>query len=409
MRLALVFAAAALIAAAPSTAAPPATAPATLPDGTYRFAVRLGGSLVGSSVAVVRHIGQTVEIEENDNVAGQSLTSTRILDAQTFATRSYDADANGRKLSLSISGTIAKLTSGNTSTSIKTPAGIPFVVNDDMAAGFMTIAPLILDSGLQKFTLACVCVGGFAAVPSQVTAATRGSLTISFRDQTVTLRYDPATKVLQKFDVPAQNFSLVLQSHDAGTATPHATSPPTPLPLEPQNYTSRDVIVTADDGVKLAGTLTLPASKPPFAAVLLVHGSGCIDRDETIGPNKIFAQIANNLSNAGYAVLRYDKRSCGKSGGTFAVRDRLIADARDALAFVRAQPEVDAKSVYVLGHSEGGELAPRQAPGRHRADGTPRATARTDTDAATAAQRSRRATSRGPPQGASALCDRRVG
>ena len=92
--------------------------------------------------------------------------------------------------------------------------------------------------------------------------------------------------------------------------------------------------------------------------MLLVHGSGCIDRDETIGPNKIFAQIANNLSNAGYAVLRYDKRSCGKSGGTFAVRDRLIADARDALAFVRAQPEVDAKSVYVLGHSEGGELAP---------------------------------------------------
>ena len=142
MRLALVFAAAALIAAAPSTAAPPATAPATLPDGTYRFAVRLGGSLVGSSVAVVRHIGQTVEIEENDYVAGQSLTSTRILDAQTFATRSYDADANGRKLSLSISGTIAKLTSGNTNTSIKTPAGIPFVVNDNMAAGFMTIAPL---------------------------------------------------------------------------------------------------------------------------------------------------------------------------------------------------------------------------------------------------------------------------
>jgi hypothetical protein len=130
------------------------------------------------------------------------------------------------------------------------------------------------------------------------------------------------------------------------------------LPLAPQNYSSRDVTITAGDGVKLAATLTLPASKPPFRALLLVHGSGCIDRDETIGPNKIFAQIANDLSNAGYAVLRYDKRSCGKSGGTFALRDRLIADARDMLAFMRAQPEIDAKSLYVLGHSEGGELAP---------------------------------------------------
>jgi dienelactone hydrolase len=56
--------------------------------------------------------------------------------------------------------------------------------------------------------------------------------------------------------------------------------------------------------------------------------------------------------------LRYDKRSCGKSGGSFATRDRLIADAREVIAYLRAQPGIDADRIYVLGHSEGGELAP---------------------------------------------------
>ena len=269
----------------------------------------------------------------------------------------YNGEVNGRKFALAPIGNTARLTANGTTQTIKTPAGIPFVVNENMAAGFLTIAPLVLDTGLRKLTLACLC-SAFVAVPVEVTTATRGALTLNMQGQSGTLHYDPANGVLQRFDIPTLNFSLVLQSHDAGTAAPHVSAPPTPEPLESQNYAVREVTITADDGVKLAGTLTLPNVKPPFPAVLLVHGSGCIDRDETIGPNKIFAQIANHLSNAGYAVLRYDKRSCGKSGGTFAVRERLIADARDVLAFMRAQTEVDAKRLYVLGHSEGGELAP---------------------------------------------------
>ena len=114
----------------------------------------------------------------------------------------------------------------------------------------------------------------------------------------------------------------------------------------------------------LAGTLTVPdRGRAPFAAVVLVHGSGPMDRDETIGPNAVFLQLSNALSNAGYAVLRYDKRGVGKSGGanTSGTRDDLLADVKAAYRFARAQHEVDPKHVYLLGHSEGGELVPTVA------------------------------------------------
>jgi dipeptidyl aminopeptidase/acylaminoacyl peptidase len=114
----------------------------------------------------------------------------------------------------------------------------------------------------------------------------------------------------------------------------------------------------------LAGTLTVPDTAPaPLPAIVLVHGSGPMDRNETIGPNPVFLQLSNALSNAGYVVLRYDKRGVGQSGGTRdgATRPQLLADATAAYTFVAAQPQVDAQRVFMLGHSEGGELVPTVA------------------------------------------------
>lgn len=115
----------------------------------------------------------------------------------------------------------------------------------------------------------------------------------------------------------------------------------------------------------LPGTLALPKGAGPFPAVVLVHGSGPQDRDETIGGTRPFLDIARGLAAQGIAVLRYDKRSWVRpqdfSGERFTVDDETTDDAVAALTAVAADPRIDARRVFVLGHSQGGMLAPRIA------------------------------------------------
>lgn len=114
--------------------------------------------------------------------------------------------------------------------------------------------------------------------------------------------------------------------------------------------------------IQLAATLTVPDGEPlrRHPAVLLIHGTGLLDRDETIANHRPFRTIAEHLSAAGYVVLRYDKRGAGESTGpTEALQlEDLAADAEAAFDWLRARPEVDAGQVSLLGHSEGGMIAP---------------------------------------------------
>ncbi|HLW02219.1 MAG TPA: alpha/beta fold hydrolase [Ktedonobacterales bacterium] len=115
----------------------------------------------------------------------------------------------------------------------------------------------------------------------------------------------------------------------------------------------------------LPGTLSLPQGDAPFAGVVLVHGSGPQDRDETIPPNKPFRDLAWGLASQGIAVLRYEKRTHAYTNrmkselDTLTVKEETIDDALEAVAFLRGRPEIDARQVFVLGHSLGGFLAPR--------------------------------------------------
>ena len=120
---------------------------------------------------------------------------------------------------------------------------------------------------------------------------------------------------------------------------------------------------------QLPGTLTLPNGAGPFPAVVLVHGSGPEDQDETIVSNKPFKDIAWGLASRNIAVVRYNKRTLqyGKEimarDADFTVNDETVNDARSAVALLSKRSEIDPRRIFVLGHSLGGTLAPRIAQG----------------------------------------------
>lgn len=114
--------------------------------------------------------------------------------------------------------------------------------------------------------------------------------------------------------------------------------------------------------IPLPGVLTLPkASGPKPPAIVLVHGSGPQDQDEQVGAIKVFKDLAWGLASRGVAVLRYAKRTKIKPAGVVTEKEEVVDGARDAIALLRATPEVDPKRIFVLGHSQGGGLAPRIA------------------------------------------------
>ncbi len=123
-------------------------------------------------------------------------------------------------------------------------------------------------------------------------------------------------------------------------------------------YEAHDVTF-ANDSLVLAGTLTIPTGKGPFPAVALITGSGPQNRDEEIFGFKPFAMLADHLTRSGIAVLRYDDRGVGASGGRFsdATTSDFSADAEAALVYLRKHPGIRKDAVGLLGHSEGGIAA----------------------------------------------------
>lgn len=143
---------------------------------------------------------------------------------------------------------------------------------------------------------------------------------------------------------------------------PSFARPQTPAP--PYPYASTDVTYACPDpaqkGATLAGTLTVPRGQGPFPAAILVTGSGPQDRDETLFGHKPFLVLADHLTRAGVAVLRVDDRNVGRSKGFTgtATSADLAGDVLAGLAFLAARPEVDPERVGLIGHSEGGLIAP---------------------------------------------------
>jgi len=148
--------------------------------------------------------------------------------------------------------------------------------------------------------------------------------------------------------------SLTLRRTDAAPAIERPQEPVEPLP-----YRERTVDFVARDGTKLAGTITLPEGGGPHPAVLLVAGAGAQDRDASVAGHRPFRVWADALTRVGFAVLRYDERGVGASGGTPTghTTAELSVDAEAAMDALAGHPGVDASQLALIGHSEGGTIA----------------------------------------------------
>ncbi|MFB8282308.1 alpha/beta hydrolase family protein [Nocardia colli] len=124
-------------------------------------------------------------------------------------------------------------------------------------------------------------------------------------------------------------------------------------------YHSTDVTIR-NDAVTIGGTLTIPDQGGPFPAVVLVPGGGKQNRDEEFAGHKPFLVLADTLTKAGYAVLRTDDRGVGGTTGDKddATYEDLVSDIVAQISYLRERPDIDRTRIGLLGHSQGGSLAP---------------------------------------------------
>lgn len=154
------------------------------------------------------------------------------------------------------------------------------------------------------------------------------------------------------------NIPLVLKKRKEGEGeiNMRPQEPQAPYPYEEEEVSYMNIVAR----VKLAGTLTIPEGEGPFPAVLLITGSGSQDRDETIMGHKPFKVIADYLTRQGIAVLRVDDRGIGGSTGNPLIPTTadLAEDVVSGVEFLKGRPEINSKMIGLIGHSEGGIIAP---------------------------------------------------
>jgi fermentation-respiration switch protein FrsA (DUF1100 family) len=140
-------------------------------------------------------------------------------------------------------------------------------------------------------------------------------------------------------------------------ARPQEPVPPLPYDEEEVRYSN------PDGGHELAGTLTLPREGAPHPTVVLVSGSGPQDRNETVMGHRPFLVLSDHLTRQGIAVLRFDDRGTAESGGSFAgsTSEDFASDALAGVAYLKGRDDIDGAKIGVIGHSEGGLIAPMVA------------------------------------------------
>ena len=232
----------------------------------------------------------------------------------------------------------------------------------------------------ELFTRRARAAGGVADIPyfatnggTTLTVSVRpvaaDSLTVTIARQVERFRVDPAGRILGGI-IAGSNLEFVRLGPEAAAGlnvalrdSAIAPKPDYSAPLGAP-YTAEEVRVTGPGGIVLGGTLTKPNNaRGPLSAVVTITGSGQQDRDEYVpfaGGIRLFRQVADTLSRRGIAVLRLDDRGLGASSGTAtgATSADFANDIRAGIAYLRSRRDIDPGRIAIVGHSEGGAIAP---------------------------------------------------
>jgi len=196
---------------------------------------------------------------------------------------------------------------------------------------------------------------GVSDIPVEETTFQEGKLHLHLKSLQATFDGELSrdrTTLEGRFQQAGLSMPLVLRkgAKPAARKRPQEPSQPYPYREEEVSYPT----------IKIVGTLTLPRSPGPHPAVVLITGSGPQDRDETIFGHKPFLVLADHLTRQGIAVLRCDDRGVAKSTGKFAraTSEDFADDAQGGVQYLKSRPDINPKHIGLIGHSEGGLIAP---------------------------------------------------
>ena len=284
------------------------------------------------------------------------------VDLRTF--RSV-GDTAGAPASFTIDGDsiVAKIGAGAPA-KIPSIAGALALVNPSVAF----IEQVVLRAkalGSDPASVMIFIIGGPQPFAGTVRRLGADSVRVQYASATMDLAVSPPGRVLGG-EIPAQGIRIV---RGAALASLHVERPNSAAPANAP-YVAEDVVVTTPAGLHFAGTLTLPRTRPAgkVGAIITITGSGPEDRDEQSGAipgYRPFRELADTLGRRGIAVLRLDDRGVGGSdaGPPNPTSADFANDVRAGIAYLRSRPEIDASRVGIVGHSEGGIIAPMIAVG----------------------------------------------
>jgi dienelactone hydrolase len=305
--------------------------------------------------------GDFIDVKHGSRIAYVATLSANGLvtrmETRLFAT---PADSVGRKATVDLAGDSAVVDLGAGPTSVKSGAGALAILNASPAFMEQIVSHArAIAAGQPSVTFPAFIVQANQSTPVTVTFGGGDSATVRFANVELDLRVSAAGELMGG-DVPAQRLTITRGAVPRLAAIVNRYAAPADAP-----YVAEDVVIHTPAGLRLTGTLTIPKGRPTgrAPAIVTITGSGPQDRDEEsplLPGIRPYAELADTLGRRGIAVLRLDDRGINGSdaGPSTATSADFADDIRAGIAYLRARPEIDAKRIGLVGHSEGAYIAP---------------------------------------------------